>query len=133
MTASTFHKEASMTWKYANYLGCFYCTRERKKTSSRGTNLAYFKMMAQPLLKVSQVLTQNVFLKKLKKVFNKFDQKITIEFNLTKTDFLDAELDLINNSYAPLRKPNFQTMYVSVKSNHPRYVVNQIPKSINKI
>ena len=70
--------------------------------------------------------------KKLRKVFSKFDLKITIESNLTKTDFLDVELDLINDSYAPFRKPNFQATYVSAKSNHPRYVVNQIPKSINK-
>ena len=65
-------------------------------------------------------------------MISKFYLKITIESNLTKTDFLDVELDLINDSYAPFRKPNFQATYVSAKSNHPRYVVNQIPKSINK-
>ena len=65
-------------------------------------------------------------------MFSKFDLKITIESNLTKTDFLDVELDLINDSYAPFRKPNFQATYVSATSNHPRYVVKQIPKSINK-
>ena len=51
---------------------------------------------------------------------------------MTKTDFLDFELDLINDSYAPFRKPNFQATHVSVKSNHTRYVVNPIPKLINK-
>ena len=65
-------------------------------------------------------------------MFSKFHLKITIEFNLTKTDFLDVELDLINDSYAPFRKPHFQATYVRVKSKNPRYVVNQIPKSINK-
>ena len=34
--------------------------------------------------------------------------KITIESNLTETDFLYVELDLINDSYAPFRKPIFQ-------------------------
>ena len=65
-------------------------------------------------------------------MFSKFDLKITIESILTKTDFLNDKLDLINDSYAPFRKPNFQATYVSAKSNHPGYVVNQIPKSTNK-
>ena len=45
---------------------------------------------------------------------------------------MDVELDLRNDTYTPHRKPNFQATYVSVKSNHPRYVVNQVPESINK-
>ena len=65
-------------------------------------------------------------------MFSKFDLKISIESNLTKTDFLDVELHLINDSYVLFRKPNFQTTYISTKSNDPRYVVNQILKSINK-
>ena len=69
---------------------------------------------------------------KLKKEFNKFDLKIIIEFDLVKTDSLDFELNLINNSYAPFRKSNFHTMYVNVKSNHSRYFKNQILRSINK-
>ena len=65
-------------------------------------------------------------------MFSKFNLKITIESNLTKTEILAIELDMINESYAPFRKPNFQALYVSVKSNQIRYVANQIPKSINK-
>ena len=65
-------------------------------------------------------------------MLSKFYLKIAAESNLTKSDFLDVELDLINDFYAPFRKPNFQATYVSAKSNHPRFVVKQIPKSINK-
>ena len=39
-------------------------------------------------------------------MFSKFDLKITIEFSLPKIDFLDVELDLVNDSYAPFRKLN---------------------------
>ena len=70
--------------------------------------------------------------KRLRKVLNRLGLEITIESNLVKTDFLDVELDLRNDTFAPFRKPNFQATYVNVKSNHPRYVVNQVPKSINK-
>ena len=48
-------------------------------------------------------------------MFSKFELKITIKSNLTKTDFLDVQLDLINKSYAPFRKPIFQATYVSAK------------------
>ena len=68
--------------------------------------------------------------KRLKKVFNRFDLKITINFNLVKSNFLDVELDLRNDIYAPYRKPNFQATYVNVQSNHPRYVDNHVPKFI---
>jgi len=70
--------------------------------------------------------------KRLRKVFNRFDLQITVESNLARTDFLDVELDLCNDTYAPFRKSNFQARYVNTQSNHPRYVVRQIPKSINK-
>ena len=45
--------------------------------------------------------------KRLRKVFNIFDLKITIDFNFLRTEFLNLELDLYNDTYAPYRKPNF--------------------------
>ena len=52
-------------------------------------------------------------------MFNRFDLEITIEKNyLVKTDFLDEELDLRNDTYAPLRKPSFKR-HVNVESNLP--------------
>ena len=51
--------------------------------------------------------------KKLRMVFSKFFLKITIKSNLTMIDFLNVELDLINDSYAPFRKPNFQATRTS--------------------
>ena len=65
-------------------------------------------------------------------LFNRFDLDITIDSNLVKIDFLDVELDLRNYPYVIYRKPNFQATYVNVESNHPQYVVNQVPKSINE-
>ena len=70
--------------------------------------------------------------KKLRKVFSKFDLKITIDSNIVKTYLLDNELDLVNESYALFRKSNLQAAFLHVKSNHRRYVVSKITKSINK-
>ena len=45
--------------------------------------------------------------KRVRKAFNRFGLEITIESNLVKTDFMDVELDLCNNTFVPFRKPNF--------------------------
>ena len=54
--------------------------------------------------------------------------KITIEINLSKTDFLDVFLDLESNKYYPYKKPNDTPVYVHCGSNHPPSVLKQIPK-----
>ena len=66
-------------------------------------------------------------------MLKRFSLEVTIESNLVNIDFLDVEPDHCNDTFAPFRKPNFQATYVDVKSNHPRYAVNQVPKSINKM
>ena len=71
--------------------------------------------------------------KKLRKVFNRFDLKITIDSNLVRNDFVDVELTLRNDTYAPYGKPNFQATCVNVQSNLPRYIFNQVSKSINNM
>ena len=57
--------------------------------------------------------------KRIRKVFNRFDFRITIDSNLVKTDFFDVELDLRNDTLhhtlmTPYRKPNFHATYVNV-------------------
>ena len=46
--------------------------------------------------------------------------------------FLDIELDLINNTYKPYKKPNQSPMYINVNSNHPPSIIKQIPVTINR-
>ena len=47
------------------------------------------------------------------------------------TDFLDVKLDLTNDSHEPYRKPNSEALYVDSRSNHPQYILKQIPKTVN--
>ena len=54
--------------------------------------------------------------------------QITIDVNLKTTDFLDVQLDLENDKYHPYKKPNDQPMYVHRDSNHPLYILKQLPK-----
>ena len=68
--------------------------------------------------------------KKIIKVFKDNGLTISIESNLTVTDFLDVTLDLENEQYYPYRKPNNHPIYISTSSNHPPSVIKEIPHMI---
>ena len=57
---------------------------------------------------------------------------ITIETNLSTTDFLDVSFDLATGKYFPYRKPNSNLLYVNKQSNHPPTILKELPKLINQ-
>ena len=57
---------------------------------------------------------------------------ITIEANVKNVNFLDINLDLSTATYKPYMKPNDRPTYVHRSSNHPRGILENIPKSVNK-
>ena len=69
-------------------------------------------------------------MKKVRKVFKNQGFNITIEKGFQRTEFLDAVLDLNNNSHRPHKKPNTELSYVSNLSNHPEHIRKHIPKTI---
>ena len=70
--------------------------------------------------------------KEIIKIFKKCGLSITTKTNLKIVQFLDIELDLINNTYRPYKKPNDSPMYINVNSNHPPSIIKQIPSSIHR-
>ncbi|PFX19719.1 hypothetical protein AWC38_SpisGene15848 [Stylophora pistillata] len=66
------------------------------------------------------------------KVFRDNDLKITVEANITKTNFLDVTLDLSSGKYYPFTKEGNIPLYVHKKSNHPPSILRNIPESINR-
>ena len=70
--------------------------------------------------------------KEIIKIFKECGLSITTKTNLKVVQFLDIELDLINDTYRPYRKPNDNPMYINVSSNHPPSIIKQIPESINR-
>ena len=70
--------------------------------------------------------------KELIKLFKYEGLNITVESNITRTNFLDVTLDLVTEQYQPFRKPNDTPCYVHVDSNHPPQVIKQLPKMIEK-
>ena len=70
--------------------------------------------------------------KSLHNFFASFGLKITIETGLQTVNFLDVTFDLCNNTFQPYRKPNDNPLYIHKDSNHPKHIINNIPKAINK-
>ena len=69
--------------------------------------------------------------KKMVKLFKDEGLNITMEGNLTVTDFLDVVLDLQTGSSKPFTKPNTNTKYVSPQSNHPPAITANIPEAVS--
>ena len=55
-----------------------------------------------------------------------------IDTGLIQTEFLEIELNLINKTYIPFRKPNSDIIYVSNQSNHPTQILKQLPITTNE-
>jgi hypothetical protein len=56
---------------------------------------------------------------------------VTIEANLTATEFLDVWFDLKNSTYRPFMKENSQPIYIDTGSNHPQTIKKQLPRMVN--
>ena len=59
-------------------------------------------------------------------------QSITTETKNHTVNFLDVTFNLEDESYSPYRKPDNDSLYIDSHSNHPRSILKQQPKSINK-
>ena len=66
------------------------------------------------------------------KTFKEDGLNITVEHNITTTDYLDVCFDLRSGTHRPYRKKNDQPTYIHVKSNHPPTIIKQIPEMISK-
>ena len=70
--------------------------------------------------------------KRIRSIFKNHGFKISVECNLTQTDFLDISMDLCNNTYSPYRKENANVKYINNGSNHPKLIRKSISSMINK-
>ena len=70
--------------------------------------------------------------KKLCKIFKDNGLSVTVEANAKKVNFLDIHFDLTTSTYSPYMKPNDCPVYVHSQSNHPKSILENIPKSVNR-
>ena len=73
---------------------------------------------------------------KIKKTFQRmFKNKgldIIINCNMKIVNYLDVTLNLNDGSYRPYKKPNEETNYIHVNSDHLSSILKQLPTSIEK-
>ena len=70
--------------------------------------------------------------KQLQCLFKLKGLQIIIECNLKLVNYLDVTFNLNNRSYRPYRKPNYETHYIHIESDHPPSITNQLPWPIKK-
>ena len=66
--------------------------------------------------------------KKIEKTFKEYNLKLDdIEVG-KKVNYLDVVLNLEDGTHKPYRKPNNTPKYIHVNLNHPKRIIEQIPK-----
>ena len=65
-------------------------------------------------------------------LFKQKGLQIIVEHHLKVVNYLDATFNLIDGSYRPYRKPNDETHYIHIQSDHPPSITKQLPRSIEK-
>ena len=63
-------------------------------------------------------------------MFRDHDLELTIQCNRKVVNFLDVTLNLENSAYRPHLKDNNKIIHVNTKSNHPAFIIKQLPKLI---
>ena len=64
-------------------------------------------------------------------IFKNAGFNIEIKTNLYLVDFQDVTFNLLDGTYKPYKKPNDQILYVNTSSNHPPWIIKQLPISVN--
>ena len=90
----------------------------------RDDGLAAFKNASGP---------KNEKIKKdFQQIFKDNGLSIVIQCNMKTVDYLDITLNLNDGTYRPFRKPDDETNYIHVDSDHPPNIIKQLPISIEK-
>ena len=81
----------------------------------RDDGIAIFKNVSGP--------TSEKIKKQLQSLFKQKGLKIIIECNLKVVNYLDVTFNLNHCSYRPYRKPNDETHYIQIQSDHPPSII----------
>ena len=68
----------------------------------------------------------------IQKTFKAQGLQIIIKCNLKIVDYLDVTLNFSDGTYSPFHKPNEETTYIHVESDHFPQIIEKIPRSIEK-
>ena len=71
----------------------------------------------------------NSLSKEVTALFKKEKLRITVDVNITTTDYLDVMFNLKTDSYRPYRKPNDWPVFMHMESSHPPGTKDQMAKN----
>ena len=70
--------------------------------------------------------------KDITREFKKQGLNIPISIKLKICNFIDITPNLTDGNYYPYRKPNNETLYIDINSNHPPTIIKHLPASIGR-
>ena len=111
-------------------VGCFLLYQLKTKYSNEDIGL--YRDDGLAVFKNTNAQKSEKIKKELQKIFKDNGLEIVIQCNMQIVDFLDVTFNLQTSLYKPFHKPDNETNYVHVKSNHPPSIIKQIPLSIEK-
>ena len=85
-----------------------------------------------PILKNTSSPEAEKLKKNFQKLFKEKDLDIIVQCNLKITNYFNITLNLDDGSYRPYRKPNKETNYIRIISDHPPSIIKGISWSIQK-
>ena len=84
------------------------------------------------ILKIVSEPASEMIEKHLQYLFKQKGLQIIIECNLKVVNYLDVTFNLNDGSYRSHRKPNDETHYIHIQSDHPPSITKQFPQPIKK-
>ena len=116
--------------KVLELIGIFMLSLLSKHSSSNHIELYRDDSLA--ILKNTSGPEAEKLKKKFQKLFKEKDLDIIVQCNLKITNYLDIILNLNDGSYRSYRKPNEETNYIHINSDHPPSIIKEIPRSFEK-
>ena len=109
-------------------VGTFLLSKLQRKYENvglyRDDGLSAFKNMSGP--------ESERVKKDIQKIFREKGLDIIIQCNLKIVDYLDLSFNLNDGSYRPYRKPDDETCYIHVDSDHPPNIIKQVPLAVER-
>ena len=95
-------------------------------------NVGFYRDNGLVVLRNNSGPTMERTRKKITRVFQAQDLRITSECNLSRTDFVDVCCDLNEEAYILYRNPNNTPLYIHARSNHPPIIKKQLLQMIGQ-
>ena len=96
------------------------------KKHIKKNHIGLYRDDSLPILKNNSSPEAEKLKKNFQKLFKEKDLDIIVQCNLKITNYFNITLNLDDGSYRPYRKPNKETNYIRIISDHPPSIIKGI-------